>query len=90
MMNSTLVRYHPLISLGLNDRLNEDGKEESVEKKKEVRKVDEETLRKRMETDKEIKTLREEKDRIVNKLEKLKNKKVDDKQLEEEALQLIQ
>lgn len=58
--------------------------------KKEVRKVDDATLKKRMDQDKEVRALREEKDRIQQKIEELSRRKEDEEELKEEALQLIQ
>ena len=66
--------------------------EEEIPKppKKEVKKADEATLKMRMDQDKEVKALREERDRISQKIEELSKRKEDPEQMREEAIQYIQ
>lgn len=58
--------------------------------KKVVKKVDEATLKQRMDQDKEVRALREERDRIALKVEELSKRKEDPEQMREEAIQYIQ
>jgi len=67
--------------------------EEEEEKplpKSEVKKVDDATLKQRMDQDKEVRTLREEKERIANMIQDQANKESSEEQLMEEALQMVQ
>jgi hypothetical protein len=67
-----------------------DQEENSKPPKKEIKKVDEATLKHRMDQDKEVRALREERDRITMKVEELSRRKEDPEQMREEAIQYIQ
>jgi hypothetical protein len=64
--------------------------EEAPLPKKEIIKVDEATLKMRMDQDKDVQKLRKEKELIENKIRELSSKKVTEEELTEEALKLMQ
>lgn len=74
----------------INDRLPFEVEQEAQLPKKEVKKVDEATLKNRMDQDKEVQKLRKEKELIENKIKELSSKEVTEEELIEEALQLMQ
>ena len=63
---------------------------EMQDSKKQIPKVDAETLKKRIEDDKEIATLTEEKERIINLIEESKLENIDEEEFKNEAYNLIQ
>lgn len=70
--------------------MDEDEEEPKPKPKKKVKKVDEATLKMRMDQDKEVAALREEKDRILMKIDELANRKEDKEQMREEAMHMMQ
>jgi hypothetical protein len=74
----------------LNNRMSTDEEEISKPPKPIAKKVDEVTLKKRMDQDKEVRALREEKNRISYKIDEISKRKDDPEQMREEAFQYIQ
>lgn len=70
--------------------LDQEDQKQAEVKKKEVRKVDDATLKQRMDEDKEVRALREELKRIASKIAELADRKENEDEMREEALQLIE